>query len=268
MTAAGLSDRRDAPRKALYLWLAPVALLALWQVASAAGWLSASWLPAPSAVWSAGAALAGSGELWPQLQVSVLRAAVALAVGGGLGLASGFSIGLSRRAGPALDAGVRLLRGLAVLALIPFLLLGQDAQESGRLALLSAGVFFPVCQAARQGVRAVDPKLIDMGRSVGLTGGPLWRDVILPGALPAVLSGARASVALLWVLLIVVELAAAPSGIGHLAQLPVSGLPPAAPLFFGVLLVALLASATDALIRALTRRALSWDAASRPAGAY
>lgn len=273
MTSASLSGRRGVVRLLLSSWLAPVALLALWQLASASGWLNATWLPAPFAVWSAAAASAGSGELWPQLQVSLWRVAVALVLGMSLGLASGFAFGLSRNAGPILDAGVRMLRGVAVLALIAFLLiafllLGPDIQEDGRLALLSAGVFFPVYQAARQGVRAVDPKLIEMGRSVGLTGGPLWRDVILPGALPAVLSGARTAVALLWVLLLVVETVAAPSGIGHLARQPDNGLPPAASIFFGVLLVALLASATDALIRALTRRALRWDAASRPAGAY
>ncbi|MGH8817654.1 MAG: ABC transporter permease subunit [Achromobacter pestifer] len=268
MTSASLSGRRGVVRLLLSSWLAPVALLALWQLASASGWLNATWLPAPSAVWSAAAASAGSGELWPQLQVSLWRAAVALVLGMSLGLASGFAFGLSHSAGPVLDAGVRMLRGVAVLALIAFLLLGPDIQEDGRLALLSAAVFFPVYQAARQGVRAVDPKLIEMGRSVGLTGGPLWRDVILPGALPAVLSGTRTAVALLWVLLLVVETVAAPSGIGHLARQPDNGLPPAASIFFGVLLVALLASATDALIRALTRRTLRWDAASRPAGAY
>ncbi|MGE8638112.1 MAG: hypothetical protein ACN6PR_05685 [Achromobacter sp.] len=108
-----------------------------------------------------------------------------------------------------------------------------------------------------QGLRTVDPKLTEMGRSVGLAGWPLWRDVILPGALPTVLTGARLALALFWVLRVTVDIATAGSGSENAA-------------FVLILLYALLALATDALLRLLARRALRWDTAVVPehAGAY
>lgn len=108
-----------------------------------------------------------------------------------------------------------------------------------------------------QGVRTVDPKLTEMGRSVGLAGWPLWRDVILPGVLPTVLSGVRLALGLFWLLRVTVDIATTASGSGHAAFVP-------------ILLYALLALATDALVRLLARRALRWDAALVPdhAGAY
>lgn len=120
---------------------------------------------------------------------------------------------------------------------------GADLPGAAVALLLGAGL------GAWRGARAVDPKLIEMGRSVGLAGWPLWRDVILPGALPALLSGARLALALFWAWRVGEETAAAGAGDGATALAP-------------VLFYVLLALAADTLIRALARRASRWDAAA------
>ena len=79
-------------------------------------------------------------------------------------------------------------------------------------------MFFPVYLNTFHGIRAVDPALIEMARSYGLRGWPLYRQVILPGALPSILVGLRFSLGLMWVLLIVAETISAQSGIGYLTM--------------------------------------------------
>ncbi len=153
--------------------------------------------------------------------------------------ASAFSSSPRRRA--ARNVLAPWLAAAALLALWPLL----RADLPGAAAALLLGAVL----GAWRGVRAGDPKLIEMGRSAGLAGWPLWRDVILPGALPALLSGARLALALFWAWRGMAQTAIARSGDGATTLAP-------------ILSYALLALAADTLIRVLARPALRWDAAA------
>ena len=110
----------------------------------------------------------------------------------------------------------------------------------------------------------MDPALIEMGRSYGLTGWRLYRDVILPGALPSILVGLRFALGLVWVILIVTETISAQSGIGYMTMNAREFLQTDVVLL-GILLYALLGKVADTLARALERRLLRWNPAYRPA---
>lgn len=253
---AGVLGRRLLP------WLVPALLLALWQLAASKGWLSTRILPAPSAVVRAAWRLAASGELWENLRVSALRAASGLALGGGCGLLLGLLNGASRTAETALDTTLQMVRNIPALALIPLVILWFGIDESAKLVLLSVGVFFPVYLNTFHGIRSVDPALIEMGRSYGLSGWRLYRDVILPGALPAMLVGLRFALGLVWVILIVTETISAQSGIGYMTMNAREFLQTDVVLL-GILLYAVLGKLADVLARLLERRLLRWNPAYR-----
>lgn len=256
--------RKPGWRAALAPWLVPALILGLWQLAAQAGWLSSRILPAPSAVAAAAWSLAVSGELWQHVRVSALRALWGLLLGGGLGLALGLLNGSSRTAETLLDTTLQMIRNIPVLALIPLVILWFGIEETAKLALLSLGVFFPVYLNTFHGIRSVDPALIEMGRSYGLSGWPLYRDVILPGALPSILVGLRFALGLVWVILIVTETISAQSGIGYMTMNAREFLQTDVVLL-GILLYALLGKAADTLARALEHRLLRWNPAYRPA---
>ena len=115
-------------RAALAPWLVPLGILALWQLAAQAGWLSSRILPAPSAVAAAAWSLAVSGELWLHLRVSAARL-WGLLLGGGLGLALGLLNGASRRAETLLDTTLQMIRNIPVLALIPLFILVRHRRD-------------------------------------------------------------------------------------------------------------------------------------------
>ncbi|GAB1836959.1 aliphatic sulfonate ABC transporter permease SsuC [Achromobacter xylosoxidans] len=256
--------RKPGWRAALAPWLVPALILGLWQLAAQAGWLSSRILPAPLAVAAAAWSLAVSGELWQHVRISALRALWGLLLGGGLGLALGLLNGSSRTAETLLDTTLQMIRNIPVLALIPLIILWFGIEETAKLALLSLGVFFPVYLNTFHGIRSVDPALIEMGRSYGLTGWRLYRDVILPGALPSILVGLRFALGLVWVILIVTETISAQSGIGYMTMNAREFLQTDVVLL-GILLYALLGKAADTLARLLERRLLRWNPAYRPA---
>jgi len=256
------ASRTRAVGAALAPWALPLLLVAVWQVTAQIGWLSSRILPEPWAVAKAFWDLTVSGELWTHLRVSLWRAAAGFGLGAGLGLLLGLLNGSSRRAATLLDTTLQMIRNIPALALIPLVILWFGIDEAAKLFLLSVGVFFPVYLNTFHGIRAVDSGLIEMARSYGLSGWALYRDVILPGALPSILVGVRFALGLVWVLLIVAETISAQAGIGYMTMNAREFLQTDVVLV-GVLLYALLGKAADWSARGMERHFLRWNPAYR-----
>ncbi len=238
-------------------WIVPVLILAAWEYAARAGLLSVSVLPEPWAVIKAAWHLAQTGELWSNLKVSSGRAFAGLLVGGGLGLVLGLLTGLSSKAETVLDTTLQMLRNVPPLALIPLVILWFGIDEGAKLFLVAFGVFFPLYLNTFHGIRSVDRGLIEMARSYGLGGWSLYRDVILPGAMPSILVGLRYSLGLMWVLLIVAETISASSGIGYMTMNAREFLQTDVVLV-GILTYALLGKLADVAAKKLERICLRW----------
>lgn len=238
-------------------WLVPVTLIAAWQIASSLGWLSTRVLPAPLEVVAAFWTLTASGELWTHVQVSAGRALAGLAVGGGLGLTLGLLTGSSRLAETLLDSTIQMVRNIPALALIPLVILWFGIDETAKLFLISVSVFFPIYLNTFHGIRNVDPSLIEMGRTYGLSRGQLYVQIILPGALSSILVGLRFSLGLMWVILIVAETISAQAGIGYLTMNAREFLQTDIVLV-GILLYALLGKLADVFAKSLERYWLRW----------
>jgi len=239
-------------------WIVPLLVVAGWELASRTGWLSSRILPEPLAVATAFWDLLLSGTLLKDVAISSGRALAGLAIGGGLGLALGLLTGTFRTAETLLDTTLQMVRNVPPLALIPLVILWFGIDESAKLFLVSIGVFFPIYLNTYAGIRSVDAGLVEMARSYGLRGWPLYREVILPGALPSILVGLRFSLGLMWVLLIVAETISAQSGIGYMTMNAREFLQTDVVLV-GVLLYALLGKLADLVARALERRFLRWN---------
>jgi sulfonate transport system permease protein len=247
---------------ALAPWLVPIALLLLWELSARVGWLSSRVLPEPWAVAQAFWTLAVSGELWVHLRTSLWRAGSGFAIGAGAGLALGLLTGSFRRAETLLDTTLQMVRNIPALALIPLVILWFGIDETAKLFLLAVGVFFPVYLNTFHGIRSTDAGLVEMARSYGLSGWPLYRDVILPAALPSILVGVRFSLGLVWVLLIVAETISAQAGIGYMTMNAREFLQTDVVLV-GILLYALLGKLADLASRGMERHFLRWNPAYR-----
>lgn len=244
-------------KNTLIPWLVPALLVAIWQVLSTLGWIPARILPAPAAIVLAGIQLAQSGELFTHLSVSAARAGAGFLIGGSLGLIFGVLTGLLRRAELLLDSSFQMLRNIPALAMIPLVILWFGIGEEARVFLVALGVFFPVYLNTFNGIRSIDPGLLEMGRVYGLSSWQIVTNIVLPGATPSILVGVRFSLGVAWIILIVGEQIAANSGIGYLAMTAREFMQTDI-IVFSILLYALLGKISDSVARQLEVKLLPW----------
>ena len=241
-------------------WLLPIAIVIAWEGACRAGLISSRILPAPTDVVLAGWRLALTGELWHNIGVSFLRAITGLAIGGTLGFVLGLTNGLSRHFEVATDTLIQMIRNVPHLALIPLVILWFGIGEEAKIFLVVLGVFFPIYINTLHGIRTVDPHLIEMGRTYGMSGAELFWRVILPGALPSIFVGLRYALGFMWLTLIVAETIAASSGIGYMAMQAREFLL-VDVVVLSIVIYALLGKLADSTARLLERTCLSWHPA-------
>lgn len=194
----------------------PLVLVGAWWAASAAGALNPAVLSSPEQVAKSAWQLWQSGQLQSAIGVSLYRAAAGLAIGIATGLVLGVITGFWRLGEELLDSPLQILRALPFLSLVPLFMVWFGIGDEARIILIAVATTFPMYVSTAGGVRAVDPKLVEAMRSFGLRGWALVREVVLPGALPSLLSGFRLSMTLSVIALIAAEEINTTSGIGYL----------------------------------------------------
>jgi NitT/TauT family transport system permease protein len=191
-----------------------VALIGLWEAGSRTGVISNVALPAPSQAFEAFLDLVRTGTLWTHLGASLYRLVLGWTFGSLLGIAVGLMIGLFSLARAGLVPLVSALFPIPKIALLPLFIIWFGIGEGSKVATILFGTFFPTVIATYGGVDNVDRNLIRMGQSFGLSWLSIVRKIIVPGALPAILSGFRISVSIAVVLLVAAEMIGAQHGIG------------------------------------------------------
>jgi sulfonate transport system permease protein len=237
--------------------IGPVLLLAAWQTASTTGLVDAQSLASPLAVAHTAGRLIADGELAEHLAVSLRRAAFGLALGVAAGLCLALISGLFRLGDDLIDSTMQIMRSLPVLALIPLAILWFGIGEEVKVILVAMGTTFPIYINTHAAIRGIDPRYVDLANTVGLSRLALVRRVILPGALPGFFVGLRFSVTIAWLVLVVSEQINASSGIGFL-MIQARDFGQTDVIVVGLLVYGGLGLTSNALVRAVERRALRW----------
>ncbi len=250
----GQGARRATPWRRL---VSPVAVLAVWQAACSAGLISPQTLASPWQILQTAIALTRDGSLPHNLLVSLGRALSGLAIGTLAGVILALVAGLSRLGEDAVDALMQMGRTLPVLAMVPLFILWFGIGETPKIALVSLGVLFPIYLNLFKGVRNVDPKLLEMARTLGLSRAQTILQVILPGALPDLLLGVRFAVGISWLMLVVAEQINANSGIGHM-MMDAEDFLRTDIILVGLFIYAALGLISDQVVRSIEARVLAW----------
>jgi len=253
-----------APRslRAFLPWIAPLGVVLLWQLASQLGLLPGNLMPAPLAIAGACVEALRHQQLLLHLGVSAGRATAGTLIGTSIGLTLGLITGLSRPLQLVLDGPLQMIRAVPALALVPLVILWFGLGEMAKIFIVVITVIFPVYLNTFHGVRSVDPQLIEMARVYDLRGFSLYRQVILPGAMPSILVGLRFALGMSWLVIIVAETLGASSGLGYLAATAREFMQ-MDMLVLTIVLWALLGKGADLLARRIERRLLPWQPAGQ-----
>ncbi|PGH82225.1 sulfonate ABC transporter permease [Bacillus thuringiensis] len=235
----------------------PVIILIIWQLAGVFGLVSKTVLPTPLDIFLAFQELIKTGELFGHLSISVFRAAAGFFIGGGLGIILGTIVGFSTRSEQYLDLSVQMLRTVPHLAVAPLFVLWFGFGETSKVLLIADGAFFPLYVNAFLGIRGVDSKLFDVARVLEFSKRKLITKLILPSALPNLLLGARLSLGVAWVSLVVAELMGSTEGIGYMIM-DARQFSNTDIVFVGIIIFAFVGKFSDSLVRLLEVKFLRW----------
>ncbi|MFT4010319.1 MAG: ABC transporter permease [Nocardioidaceae bacterium] len=237
--------------------LAPIALLALWQLSSTLGWVSSHVLPSPVDIIEAYRELWSTGDLQTALPISLRRAGIGLLLGGVTGLVLGVLAGLSVAAERAYDAPLQMLRTIPFISMIPLFIVWFGIGEASKISLITAASIFPVYLNTYHGIRSIDPLLIEVGRTFSMSRWETIRLVVIPLGLPGILIGWRYAAGVALLALVAAEQINSQAGIGYILN-TANQFQRTDIILAGILIYAALGLLVDILMRGLERVLLPW----------
>lgn len=239
--------------------LGPSIILSVWALSTSFGWVHPSVLPGPGALVDAVVRLWTNENLAEHIGISLRRSLTGGAIGICAGLFLGIFAGLFRVADQLYDTLLQMIRTVPFLALVPLVIVWFGIGEGAKLLLIAMASCFPMYINVAAGVRNIDRKTVEAMRTFGLSGWKLIVQVVLPLALPAILTGLRFSMSVSVLVLVAAEQINTAAGIGYLLSTA------QAYQWVDVLLVcifiyALLGLAADLIVRTLEKHLMPWRA--------
>lgn len=241
-------------------YLIMAALIVLWEVLPRTGAIPELFLPSLSSTLQAGWSEAK--EYWHALLVTLYEVAIAMVIACGGGILAGAIIGSLPRPRVLIMPMVSSLYAVPLVILYPVFTVWLGIGSQSKIAFAGLYGFLPTMLATAAGIQTIDPQLLLAARSMGATLSQRVTRVVIPAAIPTVLSGLRVGGALVIVGVVVSEMLISSAGIGYLISRYRTILD-SPHVFAGVLLVLAMAVAFNALIRLVERRAAVWQAGTR-----
>jgi len=211
--AAAISDSR-ASRLLQYVVL-PIGILLVWEALFRFGVFSHVALPSPLKVGATLWKLAITGQLFIHVAASILRVMEGFMVGAVLGLFLGVGIGISKPFARITDFVIQVLRPIPPIAWIPLAILWFGIGEISKVFIIFLGAFFPIVIGAVEGIRQTDFRHVELAKVLEVSRWKFIRRVVLPGALPSIITGLRVGLGTAWVCVVAAEMIAAESGVGY-----------------------------------------------------
>jgi ABC-type nitrate/sulfonate/bicarbonate transport system permease component len=239
--------------------LSPAILLLLWEVLADAGLIDQRFFPAPSHIATTLVKLARSGELWSNLSASLYRLFWGYLLGGVPALLLGLTMGLYRPVRAAIDPLVAATYPIPKSAILPLVLLICGLGEASKITMVALGVFYPMIINTTAGVLEIDRIYLDVGKNFGASGWQRFYTIALPGAAPLIMAGIKLGAGLGLILIAIAEMIGAKSGIGFMIW-NAWQLMSVDTMYVGLLVIALLGFAFNAVLDEVERWLLPWKA--------
>lgn len=237
--------------------MSPLLLLMIWESITRQGWVPAWFLPVPTEVFQTLFDMVISGELLHHAAISLGRAVSGYVMAALVGVGLGLLIAWSRIVEDFFDPLIELIRPLSTFALIPIFFLWFGIGNTSKIMIIFKSCFFPIVLNTIAGIKGVDKKLIMAARSLGADGRQMWTRVLLPSAMPMIITGMRISTAIAMMALVGVEMLSSDSGLGFLV-IDAQRTFDTERVFAGIVVLALLGFSLDRLARKIQARILSW----------
>jgi NitT/TauT family transport system permease protein len=240
------------------LMLAPwLAILLAWYALAYSGLVNPALLPRPDQVFAKFRELLHD-RLPLDVWMSTQRVFLGVSLGILLAVPAGFVLGWYRGVRTFVDPVINFFRALPPIALIPLVIVYFGIGELAKVAILFYASFFAGVIVMYEGIAQISPIYVRVARTLGATDGEIFRKVIVPLAVPHMLTALRVALGVAWATLVASELIAAQQGLGALIQ-NASNFFQLDIIYLGIICIGFVALAMDTALRILARRLVSWQ---------
>jgi NitT/TauT family transport system permease protein len=252
--------RRRQLQEVAIRFVSLVVVLGLWQYFGAR--VDPVLFTTPWAIAKAAVVMIGSGELWNYLWPSLVVLALGLTAAAIIGIAMGLLLARFWVLDVALGVYITFLYSTPTVALVPLIVLWAGFETTAKVIILFLFAFFPMVINTYQGVKNVDPRLVEVGRAFRCSERQLWTNIVLPGALPFIVTGLRLAVGRGLIGMVLADLYTAISGIGYLIVRTASTYQ-VDKMFVPIVTLGILGVTLTALLRLLEIKVAPWTVAGR-----
>ncbi|MEM6662062.1 MAG: ABC transporter permease [Pseudomonadota bacterium] len=212
-----IAFRTGLPRRTeLVLGLAGLGVfLGAWHLTAVSGWIKPQFLPTPWAVVEAFGRLFTERNFAVDILISIARVWAAFLLSVIIAVPLGLMMSSYRAVGAALEPFVDFVRYLPVPALVPLLIIWFGVGEASKIAVLWMGTFFQLLLLVQDDTKRVPGEYVESGFTLGASQWQIMRDIIVPASLPNIVDNLRITLGWCWTYLIIAEIVAASSGVGH-----------------------------------------------------
>lgn len=241
----------------LYLAL-PIIILIIWKAADIAGIIKPFTMPAPEKVLKTAGDILKDGTLIAHIMASFFRVIEGFLIALILALILGIGIGLSKKLEVFTDITVQIIKPIPPIAWIPLAILWFGIGEVSKIFIIVLGAFFPILLNVVEGIKNIDSKYLELGRVYEVPKIKFIKGVILPGALPSIMTGIRIGLGNAWVCVVAAEMIAATKGVGYMLT---DGRNMSRPdlVILGMLIIGIVGKLMDDVLKQVSIKITKWN---------
>lgn len=240
-------------------WIGILALLIIWEIVGRSGMINPLFISSPTRIWSAGVMYLETGRFWNDLSVSGTQFLLGFFLAIAVGIPFGLLMGWYKKINGLLDPLVTFLYASPRIALMPLFIIWFGIGIGSKVAIIFLGAVFPIVINTLIGIRTIDPLLLNVARSHKAKDHQIFATIVLPSAVPAIITGIRLGLGHALIGIVVGEMSAATAGIGF--RMTQAGASYQTDLvFFALFLISGSGLLFSVMLRRLERRFDKWRA--------
>jgi len=235
----------------------PLCIILVWEAVCRTGLVSSYAMPSPGTVMRTAIEGIRDGSLWQHILTSFFRVHEGFMLAAVFGLVLGIAMGLSIKAEKFFEITVQILKPIPPIAWIPIAILWFGIGEQSKLFIIFLGAFFPILLNTISGIHNLNPRYLELAEVYEVDRRRLISRIILPGALPEILTGIRVGLGNAWVCVVAAEMIAASRGIGYMLS---NGRSMSRPdvVILGMLLIGIIGKIVDDLLKYVFGKLNDW----------
>lgn len=254
-------EQTEKKRKNLSYWLLyfalPLILLVIWEAADIAGILKPYTMPSLKAIWHTTVEYIQKGKLQANILVSIVRVLEGFFVALIAAFVIGINAALFEKFDTFTDLVIQILRPIPPIAWIPLAILWFGIGEDSKIFIIFLGAFFPIFVNIVDGIHSIDRRYFELAEVYEVPKIKLTQQIVIPGALPSIMTGIRVGLGNAWVCVVAAEMIGATQGVGYMLS---DGRSLSRPdvVILGMLIVGIVGKLMDDFLRWLRNKLIVW----------